>query len=182
MVIGDDMKKLGIFIIVGFLIYMIGTKTIAHATALIIPEDAIRLRVIPNSNSKYDQNIKLKVKKELQTTTYELLKDTKGSKEAERIINANLALIDNRINDLLVHEHYTLGYELHYGQNYFPEKNFKGVTYEEGYYNSLLVTLGEGKGDNWWCVLFPPMCLMEAKESEEVEYKFFVQELIEKYL
>ena len=44
------------------------------------------------------------------------------------------------------------------------------------------MTLGEGKGDNWWCVLFPPMCLMEAEESEEVEYKFFIQELIEKYL
>ena len=91
-------------------------------------------------------------------------------------------MIDNRINDLLIKENYPLGYQIHFGQNYFPEKNFKGVTYEEGYYNSLLVTLGEGKGDNWWCVLFPPMCLMEAEESEEVEYKFFIQELIEKYL
>ena len=47
---------------------------------------------------------------------------------------------------------------------------------------SLLITLGEGKGDNWWCVLFPPLCLVEAEESSEVEYKFFIQELIEKYL
>jgi len=49
-------------------------------------------------------------------------------------------------------------------------------------YESLLVTLGSGKGDNWWCVLFPPLCLLEAEESDKIEYKFFVQELIEKYL
>jgi len=61
-------------------------------------------------------------------------------------------------------------------------KEFNGITYEEGMYESLLVTLGEGKGDNWWCVLFPPLCLLEAEESDEVEYKFFIQELIEKYL
>lgn len=176
------MKKFITIIMIGIVIYMVGSRSIVQATELIIPSDAIRMRVIPNSNSEYDQAIKQKVKEELQTTTYELLKDTKGSEEAERIINANLELIDNRINDLLVSEHYTLGYKLHFGQNYFPEKEFKGVTYKEGYYNSLLVTLGNGEGDNWWCVLFPPMCLMEAEESEKVEYKFFVQELIEKYL
>lgn len=176
------MKKILTILLLGFLIYMIGFKSVKSAAKLIIPSDAIRMRVIPNSNSEYDQMMKQKVKEELQTTTFELLKDVKGSEEAERIIKANIALIDNRINDLLVSEHYTLGYQLHFGQNYFPEKEFKGVTYQEGYYNSLLVTLGEGKGDNWWCVLFPPMCLMEAEESEEVEYKFFVQELIEKYL
>lgn len=176
------MKKFITIILVGMILYMVGSKSIAKATQLIIPSDAIRMRVIPNSNSAYDQAMKQKVKEELQTTTYELLKDVKGSEEAEKIIQANLSLIDNRINDLLLRENYTLGYQLNFGQNYFPEKEFKGVTYKEGYYNSLLVTLGEGAGDNWWCVLFPPMCLMEAEESEKVEYKFFVQELIEKYL
>ena len=176
------MKKTILILFILFLGYSFFTKGMANASELIIPSDAIRMRVIPNSNSEYDQAIKEKVKEELQTTTYELLKDTKGSEEAKRIINANIALIDNRINDLLIKENYPLGYQIHFGQNYFPEKNFKGVTYEEGYYNSLLVTLGEGKGDNWWCVLFPPMCLMEAEESEEVEYKFFIQELIEKNL
>ncbi len=176
------MKKFITMVLIGMIIYMVGSKSIAQATQLIIPSDAIRMRVIPNSNSDYDQALKQKVKEELQTTTYELLKDAHGSKEAEKIIQSNLSLIDNRINDLLLRENYTLGYHLNFGENYFPEKEFKGVTYKEGYYNSLLVTLGEGKGDNWWCVLFPPMCLMEAEESEKVEYKFFVQELIEKYL
>ena len=58
------------------------------------------------------------------------------------------------------------------------------MTYKEGNYESLVITLGEGMGKNWWCVLFPPICLLEAEEdqeSSEVEYKFFLQELIDKY-
>ena len=75
-----------------------------------------------------------------------------------------------------------LGYTINYGKNYFPEKKYKGITYSEGYYESVLVTLGSGEGENWWCVLFPPFCLIEAEENDEVEYKFFLQELIEKIL
>lgn len=68
-----------------------------------------------------------------------------------------------------------------FGFNYFPSKKYKGITYKDGYYESLVVTLGEGKGDNWWCVLFPPLCLLEAEESTDVEYKSYVKELIDKY-
>ena len=68
------------------------------------------------------------------------------------------------------------------GLNYFPEKEFKGITYDEGYYESLVITIGEGKGDNWWCVLFPPLCMLEAEESTDVEYKSFVKEIVDKYI
>ena len=180
--IGDKMNKVFIGIVIIIIGYVLFNSVNSKAYELVIPENAIRMRVIPNSNSDYDQQIKAKVKEVLQTITYDLLKDTKGSEEAEKIIKANLSLIDNRINDLLVKENYNLDYKINFGLNYFPDKEFKGVTYTEGYYNSLLVTLGAGEGDNWWCVLFPPMCLIEAEESEEVEYKFFIQELLEKYL
>ena len=78
---------------------------------------------------------------------------------------------------------YDTEYKINYGLNYFPEKNYKGVTYKEGNYESLVVKLGEGKGENFWCVLFPPLCLLEAEESdkEEVEYKSFIKEIIDKY-
>lgn len=148
-----------------------------------IPDSAIRLRVIPNSNGARDQEIKLKVKTELESKTYSLLNDIKSVEEARTIISNNLDNIDKYIKQILLEEKYDLGYKINFGQNYFPEKKFKGVTYSEGYYESLVVTLGKGEGDNWWCVLFPPLCLLEAEENEtdEVEYKFFVQELINKY-
>lgn len=148
----------------------------------LIPEDAIRIRVVPNSNSTYDQDIKIKVKEELQQSMYELLKDTKGVDEARRVINANLDEIDSNINKLFTNEKYNQEFTINFGLNYFPEKEYKGIRYEEGYYESLLVTIGEGKGDNWWCVLFPPLCLIEAEESTEVEYTSFVKEMIDKYM
>lgn len=173
------MKKI-ILIILIIGIFLFNNKT----EAVVIPNDAIRLRVIPNSNSAYDQEIKMKVSKVLQQNLYNLLKDIKGANSAREVINENLDEIDKSINELLIKEKYDLGYKINYGDNYFPEKEYKGIKYEEGNYESLLVTLGSGTGDNWWCVLFPPLCLIEADESEaeEVEYKFFIQELIEKYL
>ena len=74
---------------------------------------------------------------------------------------------------------FTDNYTLIYGKNFFPEKRYKGVVYNEGYYDSLVIKLGKGKGKNWWCVLFPPLCLMETDEN--VEYKFYVKEIIDKY-
>ncbi|UKI29349.1 MAG: stage II sporulation protein R [Clostridium sp.] len=54
--------------------------------------------------------------------------------------------------------------------------------YDGGYYNSLVVTLGDGDGDNWWCVLFPPLCLVQDNETtSDVEYKFFINRIIEKF-
>ncbi len=147
-----------------------------------IPEDAIRIRVVPNSNSDLDQEIKGKVKDELETSMYNLLKDTKNSDDARKKIEDNLDSIKAGVGGVLEREKYDKNYEVNFGLNYFPEKEYKGVKYEEGYYESLLVTLGEGKGDNWWCVLFPPLCLIEAEESTDVEYKSLAKELIDKYL
>ena len=79
---------------------------------------------------------------------------------------------------------YNIPFNLNYGNNYFPEKEYKGITYKEGYYESLVVTLGEGAGDNWWCLMFPPLCLMEAEEKElnNVEYKIFIKDVFKKYM
>ena len=64
-----------------------------------------------------------------------------------------------------------------------PEKEYKGVKYPAGEYESLVITLGTGTGDNFWCVLFPPLCLIEAEEENisEVKYTSFIQEIINKY-
>ncbi len=172
------MKRIYIIVLIIFIIFI----TNVNASKNIIPNEAIRLRVIANSNTEYDQKIKLKVRDNIQHKLYELLKETKEIDSAREIINNNLNDIDQTVEQTLKSENYQNNYTINFGQNYFPQKKYKGITYKEGYYESLVVTLGEGKGDNWWCVLFPPLCLLEAEESDEVEYKFFVQELLEKYL
>lgn len=148
-----------------------------------IPEEAIRIRVIANSNSNYDQEKKQEIRKEVQIYMQNLLKDAKTTEEARNIINNNINNLKKNLDSYLTQINYKEEYNINFGLNYFPEKKYKGITYKEGLYESLLITLGEGKGDNWWCVLFPPICLLEAEETEtnEVEYKSFVKEIIEKY-
>lgn len=176
------MKKIIVIGLIIFLFYISMSKV--NSKEFKIPDEAIRLRVIASSNSNRDQQVKFKVTDTMEKVIYELLKNAKGVEEARKIINDNMNYIDNKVLETLQKEKYPLSYEIKYGLNFFPEKKYKGVTYSEGYYESLVVTLGEGKGNNWWCVLFPPLCLMEAEETEkeEVEYKFFIKELIEKYL
>ena len=163
---------IGIYIILG----NIGEKE------QIIPNEAIRMRVIPNSNGVNDQAIKEKVSEDLKYKIASILENTKGVGDAREIIEKNLTEIDKSIKTLLKKENYKLGYNINFGYNYFPEKEFKGIIYDEGMYESVVVTIGEGKGDNWWCVLFPPFCLIEAEESTDIEYKWYIKELIDKYL
>lgn len=146
-----------------------------------IPDSAIRFRVLANSNSPRDQKIKEDVRDKMQKELYTLLKNSKSIKEARGLINDNMDNFNNILSKEMEDKDYS--YTIDYGMHEFPEKTYKGITYEAGEYESLLVTLGEGKGDNWWCVLFPPLCLMEAEETntDEVEYKSFIKEIIEKY-
>ena len=170
------MKKIICFCLI-IAIFLLNNRT----AAVVIPDTAIRIRVIASSDSEEDQAIKQKVRELLEYKMYNLLKNIKGVDVARKTIQDNLNDLNDEVDKLLKKEQYEEGFNMNYGMNYFPEKEYKGIKYEEGYYESLVVTLGEGKGENWWCVLFPPLCLIEAEESDEVEYKFFVKELIEKY-
>ena len=148
---------------------------------VIIPDGAIRVRVIANSNSLYDQSIKMKVKDYIEKNISTLLLSVTDIDEARDIINSNISSfngIDNIFND----NNYNMDYNVNFGNNYFPDKEYKGVIYKEGEYESLVVTIGKGQGDNWWCVLFPPLCLLEGKDnnSSDVEYKSFVKEMLDR--
>lgn len=153
-------------------------------TEVIIPKEAIRFRVIANSNSSKDQQNKLIVRDSIQKQMTEDLTSTKNIEEARILIASNLNKYNNLIEKTLQENNINSDFNINYGMNYFPKKVYKGVTYEAGNYESLVITLGDGLGKNWWCVMFPPLCLLEAEETEEtteVEYKFFIKELIDKY-
>ncbi len=173
------MKKLIIIIIFSIILY---SYLSVETSGLTIPDEAIRIRVVANSDTDYDQNIKMEVSNNLEEELYNLLKDTKGIEEAREIVINNLDTISFNVERTLLNNNYALGYDINFGFNHFPEKEFNGVKYEEGEYESILVTIGAGEGCNWWCVLFPPLCLIEANENDEVKYKSFVKEIIEEYM
>ena len=168
--------KRKIFIIL-FLLIVVSIYQITNQT-IFIPDTSIRLRVIPNSNDPKDINIKEQVKEYLEKDIYTLTKDTTDIEDARNIINNNLKNIDNNIESLFKKNNYNLPYEVNFGSNYFPQKEYKGITYEEGFYESLVISIGEAKGDNWWCVLFPNFCLVDTSNNQD--YKSYFQELINK--
>lgn len=160
-------------------LFLISTK---EEEVYVIPSDAIRFRIIANSNSIKDQNIKQKVKLALEKEIVKTTVNAKNKEEAKLNINKNLENYEAIVKNVLKDNNENIKFDLNYGDNYFPEKTYKGVKYEEGNYESLVVTLGKGAGNNWWCVLFPPICSIDESTSSEVEYKFFIKEMVKKYI
>ena len=163
------MKKT--LIIIAIIIVVI---SLSKNDTIIIPKESIRFRVIANSNSKEDQMIKEKVVSKLKKNLKSLTYTPKNINDTRKSIKDNLKIIDETLRQEVK------DYSINYGYNYFPEKVYKGIYYEEGEYESLVITLGEGIGNNFWCVLFPPLCLID-EEQDEVEYTTFIKELIDKY-
>mgnify|MGYP004556057231 CR=1 FL=1 len=165
------MKKIVIVLFIVMCLLLFSKK---DTNNVIIPKDAIRFRIIANSNKIEDQKTKLDLKTDLEPIINNILSTSKDINETRENIKGNLNEIKSTI------EKYDSNYKINFGSNYFPEKNYKGVTYKAGNYESLVITLGNGLGDNWWCVLFPPLCLLEAKEEDydDYTYSFFIKEIL----
>lgn len=150
----------------------------------IIPDEAIRLRILANSNSVYDQYIKTKVKQNIEEELKNTITDYNTIENSRKTIKESIPTYEKIVKETLDKEDYNKSFTIDYGYHYFPKKEYKKVVYNEGYYESLLITIGDGEGDNWWCVLFPPLCTLEVEELEnqKIEYHIFIKDLIEKYL
>jgi stage II sporulation protein R len=176
------MKKLILIILTIIVAFFVYVNVNADVGEIVIPDAAIRVRVIANSNSLLDQSMKMRVKDMLEKEMMPLLVDVDNVEEARNIIRDNIDSLEDDIEVFFDNNDYNMDFMVNFGDNYFPEKDYKGVHYNDGEYESLVITIGEGSGDNWWCVLFPPLCLLEASESEvdDTEYQFFVVEMLEK--
>ena len=169
------MKK--IFIIIGILITLF--LLIKNEKDLMIPEESIRFRVIANSNEKKDIEVKEYLVNEL--INKDIFNRTSIEDSRNSIIN-NIDNVKEVVSNTFKKLNYNKEFDINYGVNYFPEKVYRGVKYNSGYYESLVITIGEGKGNNYWCVIFPPLCMIDEENLDNVEYKFKIVELIEKYI
>lgn len=169
MIIGDNVKKiifLAFSILVGIMVY-------SKNGEIIIPSESIRMRIIANSNDIKDLYEKKKLKEEVEEELYQIIKGADSIGDVRLLLENNM----NKINNFIASK--TNDFEVKYGLNYFPKKEYKGVIYPEGNYESLVITLGKGMGDNWWCVLYPPLCLIsDNTTTSDVEYRSFVYDMI----
>ncbi|WP_077329357.1 stage II sporulation protein R [Virgibacillus siamensis] len=162
----------------------------------VIPDEAIRLRILANSDKPADQAVKRMVRDEVSNVISKWVKDITDINEARRMIEARIPEIKQIVDGVLKRENEQPIYDVKYGKKIsFPAKLYGDYLYPAGKYEAVLITLGKGKGANWWCVLFPPLCFLdfsngtsvaeaapekeqeELKEKEEpVEVKFFLFE------
>ena len=130
-----------------------------------ISKKIIRFHVIGNSNSTYDQNLKLEIKNSIITYMEPLLKNTTCLKDAKNILNKNLNSINNIAQSCLDKHSTSYTATTSLGSSYFPIKQYGDMTLPEGTYESINVKLGKASGKNWWCVLYPSLCFVDCTYS-----------------
>ncbi len=135
-----------------------------------IREKVLRLHVIAASDSVTDQSIKFAVRDELLRDGESIFRGSETVIQAEEKIGDSLARLQKSAQDTLKSLGCDYPVSVILGRTYFPTREYENVTLPAGYYNAVRVIIGEGKGKNWWCVMFPPLCLpAAAKESPALD-------------
>ena len=164
------MKKIILFMIPLLSIYLINIKEYN------ISEDTIRYRVIANSNSLEDLLMKEKIVDELSGI---LFKENQSIEQVNDTIYKNLNNIEQRIKKVFINNNYNKKFNISYGLNKFPEKTFLGKKYKAGEYKSLVIEIGEAKGNNYFCILYPSLCIVDYhKNNKNNKYDLKIREII----
>ena len=161
------MKKLKIgriFVILILLSLFILISAISYVDAVSnnIADSVFRLHVIANSNSKEDQELKLKVRDELLSYMNIISKDSTSKQEAMQIANEHKEEFTQIAEKVIKENGYNYTVNVQIGKADFPTKYYGDITLPAGTYDALKVQIGEAKGQNWWCVMFPPLCFVDV--------------------
>ncbi len=169
------MKKY-IFNMVGVLVIFLYVWIVVLGNDPLQPQIAskiLRFHVLANSDSAEDQAVKEKVRDAVGTYLKPLLEDAQNLKETKEIVNENIGIIIELAKATLEENGYDYEVDACVTTADFPEKTYGSYTFPKGRYEALQITIGEGKGQNWWCVLYPNMCfrgtVYEVVEDEAGE-------------
>jgi stage II sporulation protein R len=144
--------------------------------AVIIPSDAIRLRILANSDSAEDQRVKRLVRDEVNAKITTWVSDLTSKQEAKRTIQEGIPELQQIAENVLREENVNQAVDVEFGKVDFPTKLYGEFMYPAGEYEAILITLGEGTGANWWCVLFPPLCFLDFSNGVAVSEGFDEEE------
>ena len=132
-------------------------------------DDIIRFHVRANSDTKEDQELKLKVRDELLEVMTEKFENSSSIDESRRIVKENIDEIKSISEKVIKENNKDYSVNVFFGIDYFPIRKYGNMVFPQGNYETLLVTIGEGKGQNWWCVMFPPICFVDITHSHAIE-------------
>lgn len=152
------MKKISLFCILCALTLAV-VFPFANKKAAAFDGEILRLHVIANSNSPQDQALKLKVRDRILEVFKTL--DFSDAVEAEQQAICHSSLLREAALDVVDAEGYDFDVTVNCGVYPFPQKSYGNITLPKGNYNAVRVVIGEGKGNNWWCVMYPPLCFID---------------------
>lgn len=141
----------------------------------------LRFHVRAQSNSEVDQAVKLKVRDKVLSYLDGELADVDSFEKAKKEIEKRKPEIKKIADEVLKENGFDYTATVRVGNEYFPTRMYGETVVESGYYDAVIIELGSGEGDNWWCVLYPPLCYVEAQAEGAFKYKSKLKELIEKY-
>lgn len=162
-----------IFLMIVMLLNMRFEMNVAHAAGndVKIPDKSIRLRILANSNSKQDQTIKRQVRDAVNAEVATWVRGLHTLPQARKVIRTHTPAIKKAVAKTLAAHDVKQSYQVQLGEVQFPTKIYGNYVYPAGKYEALLITLGEGVGANWWCVLFPPLCFLDFQNGDAVKSK-----------
>lgn len=159
------MKKIILTLCAGFFI-SVSLICSMQRTEAALTGGVLRLHVRANSDSAEDQALKLKVRDRIISDSRELFADETSISNARTLVSENLEKIKASAQDEVEKNGFDYPVSISFGKSDFPEKIYNNITMPAGTYEALIVDIGSGKGRNWWCVLFPPLCFVNETCTE----------------
>lgn len=136
-----------------------------------IAGEIFRLHVIANSDTQKDQELKLEVKNQVVDFLEETVGETHSAEETKEAVLTHLAQIEEEARDTVEEKGYDYPVQAMVEKTYFPEKTYGDCTFPAGEYEALIIRIGDAKGKNWWCVLYPSLCFLDDTYAVVTEEK-----------
>ncbi len=158
-------KRILLLIILLLLYIIVSAFSYANAVCVDIADSVFRLHVIANSDSKEDQNLKYIVRDEILKYMNSISSNANSKDEIIELANNNIDYIQKLAQNTV--DDYGFDYDVNVkiGNFAFPTKIYGDITFPPGYYDALRVEIGEAAGQNWWCVMFPPLCFVDVSSG-----------------
>lgn len=136
-----------------------------------VRDDVVRLHILANSDSQEDQQLKLKVRDAILNECPDLFKNAHSADEAQTVLGSGIDNLKNIAEKTVSENGYDYCVSVYLDEEYFTARSYNEVTLPAGKYNALKIIIGNGKGQNWWCVMFPSVCL-PAAEGNSIDSVF----------
>jgi len=170
----SNFKRLLLLLVLLFVYTFICAFSYVNAVSNNIQDSVFRLHVIANSDSSEDQNLKYIVRDKVLEYITSISGNQSSKEDVIKLANENIDEIEKIAENTIYENGYNYEVKLNIGNFAFPTKTYGDISFPAGYYDALKIEIGEAKGQNWWCVMFPPLCFVDItsgvvpEESKEV--------------